>query len=399
MRARRGAEARVPEDFGHRDAEVFFVEGVGEEGVATKGERTIKAAVDGDDRRSAAGHCLNGGHAEGFVAAAEDKHIGRAVGVGQVGIGDERAEADAIGVAGACGEGAEFGEQTLLEGIHFLAADGEVENGGGVALGDEREGGDEEIVAFVAGEAAEGEDDAAFEAEALADGVATGVADGEEAVVVVAGRDHANFFGGRAVVLHDEIELRRRGGDDELGGGVDLAFGGDAAGEIVLLFELRLVARVVALHLALFPEAERVGGVDMGDAERLSEVLAGESGVPVVAVDKAVGEAVRGDEAEGVGIPLGEMFVQVFLGEKIAATAGYGDDADAVVDGFELGLVFETAGPDVDLVAELGEFFGEFDHIDDLTTGIGGAERRLGGDVAMDRNHGDARKRTVESEK
>jgi hypothetical protein len=85
------------------------------------------------------------------------------------------------------------------------------------------------------------------------------------------------------------------------------------------------------------------------------------------------------------------MKMEVFLGDEFVAAAVGADDADAGVDDVDLGLALEAARPDVHLVAELGEFFGELDHIDDLAAGVGGAEGRIGGNVAVGRDHRDAR--------
>ena len=57
-------------------------------------------------------------------------------------------------------------------------------------------------------------------------------------------------------------------------------------------------------------------------------------------------------------------------------------------------LVLELACPDVDLIAELGELLREFEHIDDLTAGVGRAERRIGGDIAVRGHQRDARMRS-----
>ena len=62
----------------------------------------------------------------------------------------------------------------------------------------------------------------------------------------------------------------------------------DAAGEVVLLLELLVVARIVTLHLAFLPDAERMGRVHVRHAQDLAQVLPGHAGIPVVAVDELV---------------------------------------------------------------------------------------------------------------
>jgi hypothetical protein len=118
----------MAEMFQHHDAEVFFVEGVAEEGVPSEGDGAKESAVNRDNGGATAGHGFDGGHAEGFVAAAEDEEIGGAVVVGEVFVGDVAGEFDVVFEAEFFGEGFEFGEDAFLLRVHFFAADGEMEN-------------------------------------------------------------------------------------------------------------------------------------------------------------------------------------------------------------------------------------------------------------------------------
>jgi hypothetical protein len=151
---------------------------------------------------------------------------------------------------------------------------------------------DEEIVAFVGRETAEGEDGGFVEFEAAADELARSFADGKETVVVVAGRDHVHALGGDAVVGGDHVELRGRGGDDEVASAVENRLVLDALGEVELFFEGGFFLGVAGLHLLFFSEAERVGRVDVRDGEGFGETLAGDPGAPVVGVDELIGEPV-----------------------------------------------------------------------------------------------------------
>jgi hypothetical protein len=47
------------------------------------------------------------------------------------------------------------------------------------------------------------------------------------------------------------------------------------------------------------------------------------------------------------------------------------------------GLILEAPRPDVDAVSELGQLLGELQDIDNLTAGIGCAERRVGGYISV----------------
>ena len=375
----------------HHDAEIFLVERIAEERVAAEGDGAEESAVNGYDGGATAGHGFDGGHAERFVATAEDEEIGGAVVVGEFVVGDEAGEFHAFFETQFFGESFQVGEDALLLRVHFFTADGEVEDDLGGAFGDEGEGFDEEIVALVGGETAEGEDGGLVEVEPATDHLPRGLADGEEAVVVVAGRDHVHALGGDAVVGGDHVELRGRGGDDEVARAVENRLVLDAFGEVELFFEGRFFLGVVGLHLLFFPETERVRRVDVRNGKGFGEALAGDAGVPVVGVDELVGELVFFDEAEGVFAPLHEIAVEVFLGDEFVAAAIGADDADAGVDDVDLGLSLEAARPDVHLVAELGEFFGELDHVNHLAAGVGGAEGGICGDVAVGGDHRDAR--------
>ena len=66
----------------HGNAEIFPVEWIGKQGMSTVTDRPEKPAMDGDDGRRAARHRLDGGHAEGFVAARQYKKIGSPVVIG-----------------------------------------------------------------------------------------------------------------------------------------------------------------------------------------------------------------------------------------------------------------------------------------------------------------------------
>jgi hypothetical protein len=202
-----------------------------------------------------------------------------------------------------------------------------------------------------------------------------------------------HLIGRDAVVLHDHVELVRRGGNDLFAGAVDFGFLADALAEVVLLLELRRVVRRIELHQLFFPQPEGVGRVDVRHVEGLGEAPGGVAGVPVMAVEELVLEPVLPDPAQRILRPFVEVADEVFLADKFRAAAGDADDADPLVDDIDLGLVLEAAGPDVDLIAQLGEFFGQFDDIDDLAAGVGGAERRLGRDVAVGRDHANARER------
>jgi hypothetical protein len=104
------------------------------------------------------------------------------------------------------------------------------------------------------------------------------------------------------------------------------------------------------------------------------------------------------DEAEGVLGPFAEVLDEILLAEEVGPAAGHADDAHPLVDEVELGLVLEAAGPDVDLEAELGEFLGELEDVDDLAAGVGGAQGGLGGDITMRGYQAEARQEAVRIE-
>ena len=124
--------------------------------------------------------------------------------------------------------------------------------------------------------------------------------------------------------------------------------------------------------------------------ERLGQPLRGVAGIPVMAVEEPVLQALLLDETQRVLRPFAEVPVQVFLAEEVPAAAGHAEDAHMFVDVVKRRLVLEPARPDVDLESELGELLREFEHIDHLAAGVGRAQRRLGGDITVGRDHADA---------
>ncbi len=140
----------------------------------------------------------------------------------------------------------------------------------------------------------------------------------------------------------------------------------DALAEVILFLELLLVARIVRLHLPFLPNPQRMGRMHVRRVQVLAEPLAGHCRIPVMAVDELVLETVFTDEAHGVFMPLFQLLVEVFLGEESLSAARHPNDADPLGHRFQLGLVLKLPRPDVHLIAELGEFLGEFEDIDCL---------------------------------
>src|SRR6185369_16915505 len=98
----------------HRDAEFFAVERVGVECVATKRHCPIETSVSRDHSWCAACHRFDRRHAERFVAAAQNKYVGRAVQVGKIGVGNVAAEMHPVGEVQLGSQRFELGELGLL---------------------------------------------------------------------------------------------------------------------------------------------------------------------------------------------------------------------------------------------------------------------------------------------
>ena len=190
-----------------------------------------------------------------------------------------------------------------------------------------------------------------------------------------------NVVGGVA----QNVALDRRRGDQQIGLVVDHFLFANALAKVVLAFQLR----GIAVHVVALPRADRMRRVDVRDVEAIRERLAGETGVPVVAVDEAVVDLLCADHARGVLDPLGDRFAESFLRNKVVAAARKANELHAIGDRFDRGLALELPSEDVDRVAHAGEAFGEFQHVDHLAAGVGLAELWFGGDVAVGRDHHD----------
>jgi hypothetical protein len=64
------------------------------------------------------------------------------------------------------------------------------------------------------------------------------------------------------------------------------------------------------------------------------------------------------------------VLVKVFLRDEVPATARRADDTHPTAHDVYLWLVLEAARPDVYVIAELAEFFREFENVNDLTPGV-----------------------------
>ncbi len=159
----------------------------------------------------------------------------------------------------------------------------------------------------------------------------------------------------------------------------------DAFLEVEFQFERIGLFRIVGFHLALFPDAERMGRMKVGNLERFGKPLSRNTGVPVMAVDEGIGEVVFLDEAQRVFAPFQQMAVEIFLRNKLFPAAGNADDADAIVHLIDFRLVLKAAGVKIDSIAELAEFLRKFEDIDNLSSGVGCAKRRVCGYIAMRR--------------
>ncbi len=345
----------------------------------------------GHDGRRAAGHRLDGGHAERLVPRTEHEAVGGAVPVRQVDVGDELVEDHLFAEAEFRHQRGELIHELLLGAAEIRPPRRDAQTRVRHPFRHHREGADEQVVALVARQPSEREDGRPFEAEPFAGHLPGGGGDREETVVVVTRGDHAHPVALHAVIVDQQVGLDGRRGDHQVAFGVDQPLMMDAFLEVVLPLELVVVAGIVGAHLRLLPAAERVRRMHVRRRQRLRQQLAGVAGVPVMAVDEGVAEVVPAHDRQHLARPFLERAVQVFLGEEVRPAAGHAQHADPVPHHVHLRLALELPGPDVDLVAHVRELAGELQHIDDLPAGVRLPERRLGRHVTVRRDHGDAR--------
>ena len=200
-------------------------------------------------------------------------------------------------------------------------------------------------------------------------GAVVGGIGGAEAVDVDAARHDADAVGVRAVDLHQEDLLVRRGADHAIGARDDAALGVDAQGG------LAFGAAGAVLDLA-----QGVEHRDVGAAPVVGQGHAGDRGDPVVGVNKVVGRAVAGglgvllDEGLHAGAELGFHGVHVERGEGRGRAGADVDDAHVAIeghDGGQGGIV--AAGEDVDAAAGSAEPPGEGVDVDVHAPGLGRA--------------------------
>ncbi len=127
--------------------------------------------------------------------------------------------------------------------------------------------------------------------------------------------------------------------------------------------------------------------MDVRDAEAVSQRLAGQPGVPVVAVDQPERQALLANPAGGVFDPLGDRFAERFLRDEFVAAAWDADDPRPLGNRFDERLVLETPRQNVDGVSHAGEALGELQDVHDLTAGVGFTELRLCRHVAVRGDH------------
>jgi hypothetical protein len=203
-----------------------------------------------------------------------------------------------------------------------------------------------------------------------------------EPLLVDARGDHRDMIEGDAVILADELGLLLRRGDDVIAVAVDEELLLDAFGKPIDLFPIPSRA----LHVLALPRSEGMRRVDVGDAHLLGDALPRPARVPVVAVDDVVAEAAAVGLGEKIRHEIAEMAMHVLLPDEVLSSEGNAPDPQVRVDLVELGLAPETPGHQIDLVAEAGETFGEFEDEHDLASGVGLSQLGLRGDVAVDRD-------------
>ncbi len=129
--------------------------------------------------------------------------------------------------------------------------------------------------------------------------------------------------------------------------------------------------------------------MNVRDLEVVRQRLASQPGVPVMAVDELVAQALGADEVGDIRHPFRNELPQVFLGDEVLTAAAGSDDANSIRDLLDLRLTFEAAGEDIHRIAHPGEALAQFENIDDLPACIRQAELRLCGHIAVGGDHHD----------
>ena len=199
------------------------------------------------------------------------------------------------------------------------------------------------------------------------------------------GRNHRDVPLGHVVHLLEQLHLLVGRGDHVVAASEDEELLADPLLESVE--GLELVG--VTVHPLALPRTQRVRGVHVGNAEFLAEALTSPSGIPVVRVDHVVADAAfpycrrhRQDEVL-------DVVVHVLFADEVGPSERDAPNPEPGAHVVELGLVFEPAGDNVDPIPDVGELLGEFEHEDDLASGIGSPQLGLACHISVCGQHQD----------
>ena len=127
----------------------------------------------------------------------------------------------------------------------------------------------------------------------------------------------------------------------------------------------------------------------MADVKAVGQSLAGESRIPVMAVNEAVLQVVAAYVAGGVLDPFGNRFTEGLFANELVAATGKPQQPHALIDLFFGRLVFKLAGQNVDMVTESSQTARQFQDKDNLTSRVRFAELRFRTNVPMRGDHHD----------
>ena len=337
--------------------------------------------MDGDDARRPAGHRLHGRHPERLVPRRQGEHGRGPVVGGHLLLAHVPEPIDVLGDTEVRSERLP-GRDTLSIGIG-VGAYRQFETGIGHQLAKLWQRLDQQVVPLVCRRSAHGVDVVLGEPEPLPDRIDLGRRNGRVPALVDARRDHHHVVRRDVVVLGQHLDLLVCGGDDQITTPVREEFLADPLLESIVRLDLLGVAG----HVGPLPRTERVGGVDMGDAELLRDPLARVAGVPVVRVDGVISELSLLDLPQERTGELVEVVVHVLFADEVRSPERNTPHPETGSHVVELRLVLESPRHDVDVVAEVTELLRQFEHEHDLTTRVGEAEFGLRGHIAVEGQH------------
>jgi hypothetical protein len=145
----------------------------------------------------------------------------------------------------------------------------------------------------------------------------------------------------------------------------------------------------VPFHIVPLPPAQRVGHVDMQNAQLFGDLLTGSARVPIAGTHHITVDLTAADSGEGVGHKFAEVVMHVLFANEAPAAERDTPYTETLVDPIELRLFLETMRDRVHPIVQTAETPGQPQYIDNLAAGVGLAQFRCSAHIPVRGKHED----------